>query len=144
MQAIKNAIRDAIAPNSYVSWFLQDKIGYVEYAETSRGLLAVIAPNAFFRDIIKTRFLMQILEAVKPLGFKYVEITKVGDPLPAFQPKDLDPEQWNEVKSVLEKVGQFSKTPSAHRASSALFSHGIEQEGVIYTIYIPTEEREEI
>ena len=128
MLQVKNAIKDAIPMDSYRSWFLQDKAGFVEYAETSRGFLIVIAPTSFFRDTIKTRFLMQIIEAVKPLGFKYVEIIKAGDPLPTFQPRELEPEQWSELKSVLTKVGKFARSAGNHKASSGLFTPGIEEE----------------
>lgn len=104
MTDIENAISDTLPIASYISWFLNKNIGVVRYAETSRGLLAVIAPNNFFRDIIKTRFLMQILEAVKPLGFKYVEIIKIDDQPPTFQPKELEPEEWDNVQRQIHTM----------------------------------------
>lgn len=119
MTDIENAISDALPIASYISWFLNKNIGVIRYAETSRGFLVVIAPNNFFRDKIREKFLMQILEAVKPLGFKYVEIIKADSPLPVFQPKELDHEEWDDVQRqihTLRAVAGIHKKVEAKKA----------------------------
>lgn len=112
------------------------------------GVLVIEVHSRFFKDQIISKFGSAIHEVAVSLGYKMTHIISTGEEIPKSEPS-LTPEQWSELKAVLSKIGKFARSAGNHKASSALFTSGIEDEpdlekqDVILTAFIPNQSREE-
>lgn len=116
------------------------------------GVLVIEVHSRFFKDQIISRFGSAIHQVATSLGFKIAHVLTQGEEIPRAEPP-LTPEQCSELKGVLAKIGQFARSAGNHKASSAIFTHRVEEEivevstfgnqGVIFPVII-NQQREEI
>lgn len=121
---VKLGISEKIGSVSYEAWFLRKP---VKIHSPSYGVLTIEAPSRFYKDEIIKRFGTAIHEVAVSLGYKMTHIIVTGEAIPRAEPP-LTPEQWSELKAVLAKIGKFARSAGNHKASSALFTPGIEED----------------
>lgn len=136
---IKQKIIGEIGISAYDAWFKsQPEVmegGRVKFKARNAakihsplyGTLIVEASSRFFRDQIIKKFGEKIHEVAKELGYSKVYIILAGDPIPQNDPP-LTPEQWDEIKAVLGKIGKFSQSKGNGKAPKELFSYGFDEE----------------
>ena len=91
--------------------------------------MVIETPSRFYKDEIIKKFGSAIHEVAVSLGYKMTLIISAGEEIPRSE-APIYPEQLSELKAVLEKIGQFARSAGSHKASSALFTSGVEEEMV--------------
>ena len=121
---VKLVISDKIGVVSYEAWFLRKK---VKIHSPLSGVLVIEAPSGFYKDEIIKKFGSAIHEVAVSLGYKMTRIISIGEEIPRSE-APIYPEEQNELQSVLSKIVQFARSAGNHKASSATFTAGIEEE----------------
>lgn len=136
---LREKIIEAIGAVSYDAWFKAQpevmeghrvKFKAREAAKMYSpfyGVLVIEASSRFYRDSIISKFGEKLHLVAKELGYSRIHIISAGEEIPQAEPP-LTPEQWSELKGVLAKIGNFARSAGNHKASSALFTPGIEED----------------
>jgi hypothetical protein len=135
----KMKLMEKISPTSFNAWFAPKpavmegtKEKYkardgARFYTNSFGVLVIEVHSRFFKDQIISRFGSAIHEVATSLGYKIAHVVMTGEEIPRAEPP-LSAEQWSEAKYVLSKIGRFARSAGNHKASSAVFSHGTEDD----------------
>jgi|GEM_PF-3206992 len=136
---IENHLKEKIGEDSFESWFAPKDAVMEGIKEKYKArpparfytpflyVLVIETHSKFFKDQIISRFGSVIHEVARELGYTTLHILVEGEEIPRAEPP-LTPEQWSQAKYVLSKVGRFARSQGDHKPSSALFTHGKEDD----------------
>lgn len=139
MNEFKLKLLEKIGEDSFESWFAPKPAVFEGAKEKYKaregakfhspfyGVLVIEVHSRFFKDQIISRFGSAIHEVATSLGFKIAHVLTQGEEIPRAEPP-LTPEQWSELKGVLTKIGNFARSAGNRKASSALFTQGVEED----------------
>jgi len=127
---LREKIIEAIGAVSYDAWFKAQpevmdghriKLKAREAAKIHSplyGVLVIEVSSRFFRDKIIEKFRERLHQIAQAEGYKKLCILTAGEEIHQSE-SPLSPEQ---------KIGRFARSPGNHKASSALFTPGIEED----------------
>ncbi len=114
----------SIGADAYEAWFLRKP---VKIHSPLYGVLVIEAPSRFYKDEIIKKFGSTIHDVAVSLDYKMTRIISIGEKIPRSEPP-IYPEEQDELQAVLSKIGQFARSAGNYKASSAIFTAGIEEQ----------------